>query len=228
MKQTIYKKKYNTSILLCEAIRSFFDNSFGVHQLEELHNNRALELLEAGTDQASPFHQAIYREFDKDTDSPLIFNYRVLCLEWLNELHCIYNEEWAIQRYPSVRIHMPGNISVFEFHRDSDYNHQLGEVNHFLSVTASRRSAALHVENNLGWNDFAPLELAAGESAILNTSAFRHGDYINNEAYTRLSLDFRAIPHCLLKDVDSKQSLSKKKALDDTDYFIRATHIDIG
>ena len=227
MKQSIFKKKYKTSFQLCSSIRRFFATSFDVENLEELHKNRVLKLLESGTDQASPFHQAIYREFDKDTNSPLISEYRKLCLEWLDELHCVYEHEWAIQRYPSVRIHMPGNVSVFEFHRDSDYNHQLGEVNHFLSVTASRQSAALHVEENLGWNDFAPLELAAGESAILNTSAYKHGDYINNEEYTRVSLDFRGIPLYLLKDLGGKVSLSKKKALDDTDYFIRVADIDI-
>lgn len=202
-------------------------SEFDAIDLEQLHKLKALDLLEAGTDQASPFHKSIYSEFDRDTGSPLIVEYRRLCIEWLEELKWAHEDEWAIQRYPSIRIHMPGNVSVFEFHRDNDYSHQLGEVNHFLSVTESRQSAALHVEKNLGWNDFAPLELAAGESAIINTSVFRHGDYINNEGYTRVSLDFRAIPLDLLKNVGSTVSLTKKKALDDTDYFIRATSINV-
>jgi len=71
MKQTICKTYYKTSILLCEAIRKFFGDSFNVNHLEEFHKNTSLGLLETGTDQTTPFHKAIYKEFDKDTDSPL-------------------------------------------------------------------------------------------------------------------------------------------------------------
>ena len=40
-------------------------------------------------------------------------------------------------------------------------------------------SSALHVEKNLGFEDYVPLNLKPGEYAILNTSIYKHGDFKN-------------------------------------------------
>ena len=199
MRQFIQKKYFENASQLVSTIEGFYFRVLKVDDLEMLHQYEATDktknaLFVKGTDQKSDFHSLLYSEFDRDIDSDIVRAYRQLCKEWYAELPEYGYSKWAIQRYPSLRIHLPGNVSVFEFHRDSDYNHPLGEINHFLSVTRSTGTASLHVEEDLGWNNHSPLELNKAQSAILNTSIFKHGDLVNKEEYTRVSVDFRVIP----------------------------------
>ena len=84
----------------------------------------------------------------------------MLCLEIIDQLknETSYFGEWAIQRYPTIRFHFPNNVSVFEFHRDSNYLHPIGEINCFYALNECINSSALHVEN-LGFEDYVPLNL---------------------------------------------------------------------
>lgn len=226
MKQEIVKKNFVTASRVVRTILNHYQDNHDALSLEELHLCIDSAKLKEGTDQSTALHQSIYREFDKHILSPIVYCYYQLCAEWLVDLRQICSSEWAVQRYPSVRIHLPKNVSVFEFHRDNDYSHPLGEVNHFLSLTASRNTASLFVEEHLGWDDFASLELDVAESAILNTSIFRHGDHINEEKYTRVSIDFRAIPLYVLNKIEQKkETITKSILLDESHYFIKASEI---
>jgi len=221
MQQAISRRFYKFAPYVKEVMSSLLIQHFAIAELELAHEAIDSQFFERGTDQASPFHKVLYSEFDKQSSSPLLDAYQSLAVEWLECLRCEHNiNDWAIQRYPSIRVQLPNNVSVFEFHRDSDYNHPIGEINHFLSITRSERTAALHVEKTLGWKDYAPLELESCESAVLNTSIFQHGDVINNENYTRFSIDFRAIPLCLVDCSSSQKSITKGKVFSVNDYFI--------
>ena len=228
MLQKIDKTFYNSSSRLIDSIEEKLKATINTAgRIEDLHLIQNEDLLEYGTDQKTRVHRVLYRDFD-DPESKIICDYRILCLEWLEKLKSEYQiDEWAIQRFPSIRVQFPGNISVFEFHRDNDYNHPRGEINHFLAVTPCIKTAALQVEEHLGWKDYKPLELKKGESAILNTAIFEHGDIINNENYTRLSIDFRAIPIHILEQSNerNKSSLTKKIALDINGYYISSNEL---
>ena len=193
-------------------------------ELDELHNLLVYEknLLQKGTDQSTVFHKAVYSTFDKPSFflSEFWQNYRVLSLEIVEKLKnkTCYFGEWAIQRYPTIRFHFPNNVSVFEFHRDSEYLHPLGEINCFYALNECINSSALHVEKNLGFEDYAPLNLKPGEYAILNTSIYKHGDLINKTRKTRVSMDFRFIPNIFLSNDVS--SLTKKIKFTSDSYFI--------
>jgi len=230
MKQEISVKAYTASAVLVRQYSTFLTAHFEVASLDRLHESPILgniDSLTKGTDQSTLVHSVLYKEFDKGILSPLVTSYRALCLEWASELVELYDvRSWALQRFPSVRVQFPANVSVFEFHRDSDYNHPLGEINHFISLTDSIGTAALQIEEDLGWDNYKPLELNAGESAIINTSIFKHGDYVNSEGYTRISLDFRAIPQALLQTREGRKSLTKQMALDCSDYFISSAQLD--
>ena len=179
-----------------------------------------------GSDQCTPAHNIIYKDFDKGLKSELVQSYRRIAKQWLDNLEEAYGiKDWAIQRYPSVRIHLPGNVSVFEFHRDSDYCHPLGEINHFISLTHSTGTASLHIEHNLGWSDFKPLVLQKNQSAIINTSIFKHGDMLNMEGYTRVSIDFRGLPEAVLNETKTSHSITKKRRFDCNDYFISSARL---
>ena len=194
-------------------------------ELEDIHDFLIYKkrLLKKGTDQSTIFHKAIYSTFDQPSFymSEFWHNYRVLALEIVDKLkiETSYFGEWAIQRYPTIRFQFPNNISVFEFHRDSDYEHPLGEINCFYAITECKNSSALHVEKNLGFEDYVPLNLKSGEYAILNTSIYKHGDAINKTNKTRVSMDFRFIPDIYLKN--TKVSKTNSIKLNSDEYFIK-------
>ena len=95
-------------------------------------------ILKKCTDQSTLLHKSIYSTFDKPNFFKTDFwkSYKELCLEIVDRLKndTGYFGEWAIQRYPTIRIQFPNNRSVFEFHRDSDYSHPLGEINCFYAI----------------------------------------------------------------------------------------------
>ena len=152
-------------------------------------------------------------------------SYRSLCLEIVNKLkkETGYSKDWAIQRFPNFRFQFPNNISVFEFHRDSDYEHPLGEINCFYALTKCENSSALHVEKNLGFEDYVPLNLNPGQYALLNTSIYKHGDILNETKKTRISMDFRFIP--ISKLSEGRISLTKGIEFNTNSYFIRESEI---
>ncbi len=197
--------------------------------LDNLHHIFINEktLLKKGTDQATLFHKAIYSTFDQPNYFSTDFwnSYKLLCLEVVKKLKTEtgYFGDWAIQRFPTIRVHFPNNLSVFEFHRDSDYSHPLGEINCFYAVNECFNSSALQVEKNLGFEDYEPLNLKSSEYAIINTSIFKHGDLLNKTMKTRVSMDFRFIPEKLL--INSKSSLTKSIQFSSNSYFIKEKEI---
>ena len=214
-----------------DSFVSHFKNSFSLiyfnenkFQLENLHELIIDEkkLLKKGTDQSTLFHKAIYSTFDEPDYflSQFWQNYKELCLEIVERLktETCYLGEWAIQRYPTIRFHFPNNVSVFEFHRDSNYLHPIGEINCFYALNECKDSSSLHVEKNLGFEDYVPLNLQPGEYAILNTSIYKHGDFINKTGKTRVSMDFRFIPTNFLSN--NKSSLTRQIKFSTNSYFI--------
>lgn len=186
------------------------------------------KVLEKGTDQSTFFHKVIYSSFDNENylNSNFSKKYKEFSFLVLDKLKSQTNcyKEWAIQRYPTIRFHFPNNISVFEFHRDSDYSHPIGEINCFFALNECQNSSALQVENNLGFENYKPLNLKSGEFAILNTSIFKHGDIINLTGKTRVSMDFRFIPVYLLKK--GLNSLTTKRDFSTDSYFIKESDLN--
>ncbi len=230
MTQQIIKIKKSSSYIkdtfishIKEAISSY-NLSNKEYELDNLHNilNNDIKTLQKGTDQSTLLHKAVYKTFDEPNYflSKFWSSYKILCLEIVDKLkkETGYSKDWAIQRFPTFRFQFPNNISVFEFHRDSNYSHPLGEINCFYACNECRDSSALQVEKNLGFEDYAPLNLMPGEYAILNTTMYKHGDLYNKTGKTRVSMDFRFIPTVHLSK--EKSSLSKQIKFTSDSYFI--------
>lgn len=234
MKQKInlFKSTDNMRIAFINHIKhAILSNNLNIkdNNIDNLHNvliNKEV-LLQKGTDQSTIFHEAVYSTFNSSDyfSSEFWQNYKKLCLEIVENLknETGYFDEWAIQRFPTLRFQFPNNVSVFEFHRDSNYSHPLGEINCFYALNQCLDSSALQVENNLGFEDYYPLNLNPGEYAILNTSIFKHGDFLNKTKKTRVSMDFRFIPNKNLTSL--KSSLTKAIRFSSDSYFISEKEI---
>ena len=197
------------------------------NKLENLHESfpNHKKLLKKGTDQSTIFHRAIYSTFDDKNFFLTDFwkSYSELSLEIVEILknETGYFGEWAIQRYPTIRFQFPENVSVFEFHRDSNYSHPIGEINCFYAINKCINSSALQVEKNLGFEDYVPLNLNPGQYALLNTSIYKHGDFLNATNKTRISMDLRFIPNSKL--INENISLTKGIGFNSNSYFIKET-----
>lgn len=207
--------------------KALFSNvlSENLSRLEDLHEifEDHQKLLMKGTDQSTIFHRKIYSTFDDPNYflSEFWKSYRKLSLEIVNILknQTGYFGEWAIQRYPTIRLQFPKNVSVFEFHRDSNYSHPIGEINCFYAINKCFNTSALQVEKNLGFEDYVPLNLKPGQYALLNTSIYKHGDLLNETKKTRISMDLRFIPNSKLNS--EKLSLTKGVRFNSNSYFIK-------
>jgi len=214
---------------VCNAISKKYPSLSNLN-LDDLHIELESDkrILQKGTDQATIFHKAIYSSFDEKDyfSSDFWISYREHCLSSVNILkkETGYNGKWSIQRFPTIRFQFPENLSVFEFHRDSNYSHPIGEINCFYALNECLDSSALQIEKNLGFEDYVPLNLKPGEFALLNTSIFKHGDILNKTNKTRVSMDFRFIPSFLLND--DKSSLTKGIRFSSDSYFIEEKEME--
>ena len=117
-----------------------------------------------------------------------------------------FKEKIIIQSKPTLRVHIPNNISVGSYHRDSDYGHPEEEINIWLPFNKSVNTSALWLESEPNKRDFKPYSLDYGEILIFN-SKLTHGTEVNIEDHSRLSMDFRVIRE---KDFINKPTVSPK------------------
>jgi hypothetical protein len=115
-------------------------------------------------------------------------------------------EEIIIQSKPTLRVHIPDNISVGSYHKDRNYGHPEEEINLWLPFNKSINTSALWIESEPDKQDFKPYDVDYGEILIFN-SKLTHGTEINKEDHSRLSMDFRVIKK---KDFKDQKTLSPK------------------
>jgi UDPglucose 6-dehydrogenase len=201
------------------SIYAWFMDLIGT-RLEDCHTmvDGASELLTRHTDQSTSLHQSVYKAFDNDCNFRILFESLVADVLKLNR---ISGERVIVQTYPSVRFQFPGNISVYQFHQDSHYNHPCTERNIFYAVTDCIDTSALWIANTISSADddltFEPLNLKAGQAAQLNTTTAWHGDVPNLTQKTRVSLDFRILNEA--SDVNGLSTHSGKRRFEIGSYY---------
>jgi hypothetical protein len=180
--------------------KNIVDDHFRKHlqvASEDLHTLKDPSLfpkgiVTPGTDNNTALHDVLYTVFDGESFLP---TYR----RFVQFLQGPIGEDLVFQKKPTFRIHLPGNLSVGDYHRDRDYGHPFEEINIWVPVTEARKTATIWLESEYEKNDFHPIELKNGEFLIFD-SALKHGNEINGEGYTRVSMDFRVIPKSLYSE----------------------------
>ena len=103
-----------------------------------------------------------------------------------------FKEKIIVQSKPTLRVHIPNNLSVGSYHVDNDYGHPTEAINMWLPFNKAINTSALWLESEPGKKDFKPYNLDYGEILIFD-SKLTHGTEINREDHSRLSMDFRII-----------------------------------
>ncbi|MEK9173745.1 MAG: hypothetical protein AAB845_00575 [Patescibacteria group bacterium] len=183
-------------------IEERFRAKFGGYKLTRLHLYQDYSLRCRENDWQTMYHEYFY-ELARES--------------WFHELYrgliarvvasSFASEEWiAYQVIPSFRVHLPDNLAVGEFHRDTDYSHPETEVNFWLPLTEARDTSVFWVESQSGLGDYAPAAkvLQPGEIFQFDGAHLRHGDVLNKTGLTRVSFDFRIIPGSLYQGSEKK------------------------
>lgn len=123
------------------------------------------------------------------------------------------------QKWPTFRVHLPENVAVGGWHRDSDYNHPPHEINFIVALTPMFESNTTITEATPGKFDFRQLVLNPGQFVMFDGNKCMHGNLPNKTGRTRVSFDFRVLLEENYSEITEKFSLSKGKKFTIGDYY---------
>jgi len=186
-----------------EIIQEMLDTS----KLEEIHNFVDYEVFTLDNDQSSAFHRKFYGHCDKNPQ------FDDLYVDFIkNYISTYFNDKNLIfQKRPTFRIHYNNNLAVAEFHRDSNYNHPIQEVNFFLPVTDCWDTNTIWIESEDGKADYSPVRLKYGQIFVFNGGMLTHGNKINKTGSSRISFDFRCLRSDHERELNSNSDGSSEK-----------------
>jgi hypothetical protein len=145
-----------------------------------------ISLRVRATDQATPWHKRFYTQFPK---------LRNLYQRFLEEVVTQYiPDPFLFQSVPNLRVHLPDNLAVGEFHTDRMYGHPAGEITVWIPLTPAFGSNTLMLETAPGRRDYVPVEAEPGSAVVFDALNLEHGNVLNITGQSRVSLDFRCLP----------------------------------
>ena len=200
-KLTYSTDDYDFRSIICDYLNlSQLDNIF-VDQKITKENNQSTE-----------YHKRFYNSLDNDNRLKSLYDDLIS-----NVIKNLFDEEIIYQVTPTFRLQAIDNVSVFAFHKDTEYGHSDKTINFFLPITKCYDTNALWVESG---SSFEPMECDYGDLITFDAVNLLHGNKVNKTGKSRISLDFR-----VMKMVDycetSKQTLSKNRRLILGDYYTK-------
>jgi len=171
-----------------EAISGLFDCG-NLQYLHEMHIDEYEFFDKPGKDSDTIFHQKFYNKMRSGWPEFLEL-YQKFIREFIAPITNA-KDQLIYQKWPTFRVHLPNNVAVGGWHKDSDYNHPLGETNFILALTPMFESNTTIAESEPGKMDFHQLELMPGQIVRFNGNQCTHGNLPNKTGVTRVSFDFR-------------------------------------
>ena len=179
-----------------DVVENWFwnDGILPVSGLVDLHFHKTYDLFERQNDQSTIWHECFYKEIRRDD------SFNDVYLKFLEDvIKPRFNEEIVYQKIPPLRVHLPGNISVGEFHKDKHYRdekwaNQVRELNYFLPLTKAYGTNTIWAETEEDLGDYREIRADYGECVEWCATKLTHGNKQNITRNTRVSFDFRVIP----------------------------------
>lgn len=168
------------------------------------------EVFDQAHDQSSKWHKKFYANQDE-----FLRLYHEFIEGFIKPL---FQEKIVYQKVPTFRVQLKNNVSVGEFHRDRDYNHNPKQINYFLPFTDTNEENTIWIESEEGKEDYQPQLLKYGEILVFNGANLKHGNKINRSGKSRVSVDFRVIPLSRYQDSE-KESIHTKTKFNIGGYF---------
>ena len=179
-----------------DVIESWFwtDGIMPTSGISDLHFHKSYDLFERQNDQSTIWHRCFYKMIREDE------SFNDVYLKFLKDkIKPRFNEEIVYQNIPTFRVHLPGNISVDEFHKDKHYRdekwaNQVRELNYFLPLTKAYGTNTIWAETEEDLGDYREIRADYGECVEWCATKLTHGNKQNITRNTRVSFDFRVIP----------------------------------
>ena len=178
--------EYNTSRW---DFRKIVQDYLNYKNIESLHDLVDYGVFVRENDQSTVFHEKFYKMCDQSDKFDSLYR------EWIREFVSPYiqDDSLVFQKRPTFRVHLNGNKAVGEFHKDSNYNHPIEEINFFVPLTDSHETGTIWVENAPNTYVYRPVNLSYGQALVFRGGLLNHGNLINQTGKTRVSFDFRVI-----------------------------------
>ena len=179
-----------------DVIESWFwtDGIMPTSGISDLHFHKSYDLFERQNDQSTIWHRCFYKMIREDK------SFNDVYLKFLDDkIKPRFEEEIVYQKIPTFRVHLPGNISVGEFHKDKHYRdekwaNQVRELNYFLPLTKAYGTNTIWAETEEDLGDYKEMRADYGECVEWSATKLTHGNKQNITRNTRVSFDFRVIP----------------------------------
>ena len=179
-----------------DVVESWFWNEgiLPISGLSDLHFHKTYDLFERENDQSTIWHKCFYDKIREDISFDNIY------IDFLDKvIKPRFDEEIVYQKIPTFRVHLPGNVSVGEFHKDKHYRNQewadkVQELNYFVPLTKAYGTNTIWAETEEDLGDFQEISANYGECVEWSASKLTHGNKQNLTSTTRVSFDFRVIP----------------------------------
>ena len=179
-----------------DVVESWFWNEriLPVSGLSALHYEKTYDLFERENDQSTVWHKCFYDRIRKD--NRFEHEYMSFLSQYIKPR---FNEKIVYQKIPTLRVHLPGNISVGEFHKDKHYRDEkwaekVQELNYFMPLTKAYGTNTIWAETEEDLGDFQEIRANYGECVEWSATKLTHGNKQNITRNTRVSFDFRVIP----------------------------------
>tara|TARA_R110000744_G_scaffold176641_2_gene295484 strand:+ start:142 stop:789 length:648 start_codon:yes stop_codon:yes gene_type:complete len=179
-------KQYDFKSLFCEWLDT--------NDLTKLHNQKEYPVLTREADMYMHWNQIYYSRWREDSSIEDLY------LKFLEiVIKPRFGEEIIYQELPDIRIHLPENLAVGEFHKDKTYRdvkwaEKVNELNYFVPLTDAYDTNTMWAETEEDKGDYIPFNSNYGECTEWSGSHLTHGNKINKTNVTRVSFDFRVIP----------------------------------
>ena len=139
---------------------------FQTDDLTKLHEHKNYsEVFSRKRDQSTDWHKLFYHKVRYDKAFSELYKEFLLQL-----VRPRYNgEEIVFQNIPNLRVHLVGNVSVGEWHKDKYYRdtkwaERIKELNYYLPLTNTNEANTLWSESEEGKDDFSPMLLSEDRS----------------------------------------------------------------
>lgn len=184
----------------------------GTNSLESIGAGSHTELFQPKREQGTIYHNLFYEAFPHSITEHFY-------LEFIqNVIRPLFGGRVIYQKVPTLRVHLPGNVAVGEFHTDAEYGHQEGEVNFWVPLTRTSGHDSIWIESRPGSRCYEAVSAGPGDILVFDSVRYRHGNQTNTGDRTRVSFDFRCIAPDLYKPTGAK-TVYTGKALEIGDYF---------
>ena len=170
------------------------DNILPSGGLERLHFHKVYDLFERKNDLSTICHKCFYDKIR--TDNRFDHEYMSFLSQYIKPR---FNDKIVYQKIPTLRVHLPNNVSVGEFHKDKHYRdknwaEKVQELNYFVPLTKAYGTNTIWAETEEDKGDFQEITANYGECVEWSASKLTHGNKQNLTSITRVSFDFRVVP----------------------------------